>query len=126
MSRRIVSAGLLCAMAASLVPEHASACAVPRPHYDPASADAIMTATITRVRGRGYAEAYEVRRDSIVLTPPDSEPPPRRLTIKLSDHLRGTCGPDGPQLVANDKIVIYFGFSREGLLVDRWILVHRA
>lgn len=126
MSRRIVSAGLLCAMAASLVPEHASACAVPLPQYEPANADVIIMATITRVRGRGYAEAYEVRRDSIVLKPRDFEPLPRRLTIKLADHLHGTCGPDGPQLVANDKIVIYFGISRGSLLVDRWILVHRA
>lgn len=124
MVSRIVAAGLLCAVAASLVPGHALACAVPLPLYDPASADAIMTATIIRVRGRDYTEAYEVRRDSIVLMPRNLEPLPSRLTIRMADHLKGTCGPDSPQLAVKDKIVIYFGISRGSLFVDRWKLVH--
>lgn len=69
---------------------------------------------------------YEVRRDAIVQRPRGAEPLPSRLTIKMADHVHGTCGPDSPQLIAKDKIILYFGDAGGRLSTDAWKLLDRA
>ena len=106
MLGRVAAASLFCAMTASLVPTYASACAVPLGPYDPTSAAAIVTATITSARGRDIAAVYEVRRDAIVQKLLDAEPLPSRLIIHMADHVHGTCGADSPPLAARDRIIL--------------------
>jgi hypothetical protein len=126
MLSRITAASLFCSMSATLVPNYALACAVPLRPYVPTGAAAIVTATVTRARGRDIAAVYEVRRDAIVQKLPDAEPLQSRLTINMADHVHGTCGFDSPQLAVKDRIVLYFGISGGRLLPESWKLLHRA
>ena len=126
MLSRIAAASLFCAMTASLVPTYASACALPLEPYVPTSAAAIVTATITSVRGRDIAAVYEVRRDAIVQKLLDAEPLPSHLIIHMADHVHGTCGADSPPLAARDRIILYFSISGGRLSPEHWKLLHRA